>query len=218
MADRKPPLKAELAEANEILQEENTALKDKLETLEDMVDEKMALMEEKLANMRNAGEAVPQADVEPIYEDPFDGQYGHKIKADPPGFRLGWKNEKMREPSMGGSRGWRGWEPITYDDDIGRNLSEYLAAPPARMEGSSQLDNKVRRGDTILCKLPEEIWLARQRKRTDKDAARRGVAAGARNRQIQPGVVTTGDGLKDDTAANSNTVPGTHRTNMLDRQ
>lgn len=100
------------------------------------------------------------ADPELIY-DPFSGQNPHAIKAHPPGFKLGWKSERYR-----GHRGWRGWEKISYDDEYGQNLNDYINDPPRRMEHST--DMYVRRGDVILCRLPEGIWLARQQQRVDK--------------------------------------------------
>lgn len=108
-----------------------------------------------------AGPETELADPEVLY-DPYDAQNPHRIIEHPGGFRLGWKNPVFRE----NHRGWRGWMPVTYDDEIGRHLKSYLLDPPRRMEHA--VDNYVRRGDSILCRLPEHMWLARRRKRTDK--------------------------------------------------
>ena len=97
-----------------------------------------------------------------VVHDPFDTQNPHRIIANPPGFVLGWKNPLYRD----GHRGWRGWRPVQFDDEIGRNLSKYLLDPPRRMEHA--VDNMVRRGDTILCALEEDLWYARQLKRQRK--------------------------------------------------
>jgi len=209
----KQPTKADLLEENAALKEQLSAMEEKQESLDDMIAAKMEEMEQRFADLTDRGESLPEPDVEPLYEDPFEDQSAHKIITNPPGFRLGWKNEELRC----GSRGWRGWIPIEYDDEIGRELDKYIQCPPTRMEGSSQLDNKVRRGDTILCKLPEEIWLARQHKRVKKDAMRQGVASNARNKQLMPGVITTGKGVSKDSAANHNAVHGEHRTDMFNR-
>lgn len=110
-------------------------------------------------------EQTPQ-EPELLY-DPFDSKNPHKIIDNPPGYRLGWKNPMYREKH----RGWRGWITVSYDDEIGRNLSKYLLDPPRKM--SHVDDNLVRRGDVILCKLPEKMWLARQQRRVDRAARNR---------------------------------------------
>jgi len=106
-----------------------------------------------------------------VFYDPYDSQNPHKILADPPGFKLGWKSPLYRD----GHRGWRGWRAVEYDDEIGRNLKRYLLDPPRRMEHA--IDNYVRRGDTILCFLDANVWEARQRQRTDAAARRAGEHA-----------------------------------------
>lgn len=110
------------------------------------------------------------ADPKVVY-DPFDSQNPHKILADPPGFKLGWKNPLYRD----GHRGWRGWRAVEFDSEIGRNLKRYLLDPPRRMEHS--VDNYVRRGDSVLCFLEADIWEARQKRRTDLAARRAGEHA-----------------------------------------
>lgn len=103
--------------------------------------------------------------------DPYDSQNPIKILADPPGFKLGWKNPIYRD----GGRGWRGWRVVEHDDEIGRNLKRYLLDPPRRMEHA--VDNYVRRGDSVLCYIERELWEARQKKRTDIAARRAGEHA-----------------------------------------
>ena len=103
--------------------------------------------------------------------DPFDSKNPHKIISNPSGFKLGWKNPMYRE----NHRGWRGWITVSYEDDIGKNLGKYLLDPPRKM--SHHDDLLVRRGDVILCKLPEDMWLARQKARTDRASRNRLVHA-----------------------------------------
>jgi hypothetical protein len=96
-----------------------------------------------------------------LVHDPFAGQNPHVIKANPPGFILGWKSERYRE-----RRGMRGWMEISYDDEYGKNLDKYIDDPPHRMKHHT--DMFVRRGDVILCRLPEAMWKARQQQRVEK--------------------------------------------------
>ncbi len=114
--------------------------------------------------------ALPEDDAKVVY-DPYDSQNPHKILADPPGFKLGWKNPLYRD----GHRGWRGWRVVEHDSEIGRNLKRYLLDPPRRMEHA--VDNYVRRGDSVLCFLERDIWEARQKRRTDLAARRAGAHA-----------------------------------------
>ncbi len=156
--------KADLAQENEDLKtqlaqavEERSQLEDSFENLSDRVDMMASAMEEKKAN----GGYDPEP--ESVY-DPFDEQNPHTILSHPNGWVLSWKN-----PDYRAHRGWRGWIPIEYDDEYGQELHKYLADPPARMEGMAQIDNYVRRGtDSILCRLPADIWEARQNKRVRK--------------------------------------------------
>lgn len=100
--------------------------------------------------------------------DPFDAQNPHKFLRHPQGMHLGWINPVYRDRH----RTWRGWTPVEYTDDIGRTLDRYLQDPPRRMEHA--VDNFVRRGDAMLCWLPENIWQFRQNKRIER--ANRGLA------------------------------------------
>ena len=161
--------KAELVTENETLQqdvatlsEERRALEDALSTLEDRVNRMAATMEQQHSEGR-------PHDPEPVMRhDPFDEQNPHLILSHPDGFVLSWKN-----PNYRAHRGWRGWVPITYDDEVGKELGKYLLDPPPRMEGMSQVDNYVRRGtDSILCRIPVEIWNERQAKRAERAQSR----------------------------------------------
>jgi hypothetical protein len=144
------------------LAEDRSELLSSLSNLTDRVDQ----MSNDMQTARESGQDTDPAP-ELVY-DPFDEQNPHAILAHPEGWVLSWKN-----PDYRAKRGWRGWIPIEYDDEVGQNLSQYLKDPPARMEGVSQLDNYVRRGtDSILCKLPADIWDARQNKRVKNSAQR----------------------------------------------
>ena len=157
----KTKTKADLTQENSELKtqlanivEERSELRDALMNL----DERVTAM----ATQRSAQEGTYDPEPELLY-DPFDEQNPHAILKNPDGWVLSWKNPEYRA-----HRGWRGWIPIEFDDEIGQKLGEYLNDPPERMAGMAQIDNYVRRGtDSILCKLPQEIWDARQQKRTN---------------------------------------------------
>jgi hypothetical protein len=147
---------SELKSQIETLREERSELLGSLNSLTERVDEMSNQMQ---ATRESDGVYDPEPDL--VY-DPFDEQNPHAIRNHPEGWVLSWKN-----PDYRAHRGWRGWVPVEHDDEIGQNLSNYLQDPPTRMEGMAQVDNYVRRGtDSILCKIPKDIWDARQRKRT----------------------------------------------------
>lgn len=166
--------KAELAAENEQLREDVRVLADEREVLEtalqslnDRVDRMAAAMEARQF------EGDPHDPAPRVIYDPFDEQNPHAILKHPDGFVLSWKN-----PNYRAHRGWRGWVPVQHDDEIGMNLNQYLQDPPPRMEGMGAIDNYVRRGtDSILCRIPKEIWDERQNKRENKAAMRAGRSA-----------------------------------------
>lgn len=122
--------------------------------------------------------------------DPFTRRNPHQIKAHPPGKVLSWKNPKYRQ-----ERGWRGWTPVSYDDEIGRDLNLFIIDPPAQMEGSASLDNYVRRGtDSVLSWIPEEVYLARQLEQAQRALESETRAAMRGTVGIRPGVSITGPG------------------------
>lgn len=134
------------------------------------------------------GEAIDQS-VRTIH-DPFSSRNPHQIKANPAGKVLSWKNPKYRQ-----ERGWRGWTPVTYDDEIGRELDTYIIDPPHKMEGSAHLDNYVRRGtDSVLCWIPEEVWLARQLEQSQRALEAETRAAIRGTIVLKAGVTITGEG------------------------
>ena len=212
--------KRALEEQNEELRAENEALRATQESFEDRVARMEALVADQRSDPQHAGP-------EPVmYHDPFDtGVNPHHILKHPEGKVLSWKNPNIRN----GSRGWRGWIPVTYDSEIGQKLLEYIPDPPAKMEGSANQDNYVRRGtDSILCALDEEMFLARQQKREMKALRKQQSANAHQNSVISPGVETFGDGVQRE-----NSPPGgfklakpaplmsehpSHRTHMLDEE
>lgn len=107
-----------------------------------------------------------------VLRDPYDSQNPLTILKQPVGFVLSWKNPVYRE----GHRGWRGWVPVTHSGPIGKKIHEYLTDPPRKLAVAT--DDLVRRGDSVLCAIPEEMWLARQQRRTDKAAHQRAGQAG----------------------------------------
>jgi hypothetical protein len=214
MSDQNPT-KAELQEENEQLKAANDAFEDRL-----------ARMEELIAQQQAAGEYTGPEPV--VYNDPFDaGTNPHHFKKHPDGMVLSWKNPNLRNDK---AKGWRGWVPVTYDSEIGQNLSEYLSDPPMKMAGIAEQDNYVRRGtDSILCTLPEEIWKARQLKREEKALRKQQAAAVNRNQVLRPGVSTTGDGVQTESRpvggfkVRENAPPivtdgPSHRTELFDKE
>lgn len=128
-----------------------------------------------------------------VISDPYSSQSPVTFKAHPPGFRLSWCNPRIRNQI-----GWNGWTPVTYDSEIGENLDLYLNAVPARLEGVSAQDNYVRRGSTsILCFLPEGVWLHRQMEVERKGRARQHLDAdsGTDIRNPDGSVIISGEGL-----------------------
>jgi len=132
-----------------------------------------------------------------VLRDPFDAQNPLMFKKHPQGFRLGWKNPRYREEH----RGWRGWVPVTYDSAIGKKLSEYLIDPPHKLK--TDVDNIVRRGDSVLCALPEEYWEARQRARVTKASHQR-----AEHQKDEREIAITQRTLERKDAPDPNSVPG----------
>lgn len=177
----KAQLAEELAEVEAARENERAEMEARIERMEALIEQQKA-------------EGTYRGPEPKVYHDPFDTQNPHKILHHPEGKVLSWKNPNYRQ-----QRGWRGWEPVTWDSEIGREISKYIPDPPAKMEGSSKQDNHVRRGtDSVLAVIDEEIWLARQQKRKNK-ALRKQLAANARsNRALGPGVMTTGDGVQPD--------------------
>jgi hypothetical protein len=179
----KAQLQEELDEVQAAHENERAELEARISKMEKMIEEKRA-----------AGE--PTGPNPQIYHDPFDTQNPHHINKHPEGKVLSWKNPNYRQ-----QRGWRGWEPVTWDSEIGKNISQYIPDPPAKMEGISKQDNYIRRGtDSVLAAIDEEIWLARQQKRRTKALQKQAAANARANRKLGAGVETFGDGVEREQA------------------
>ena len=184
MEDYNKMTKGELAEQNLELQKQlDTAEEEKAAASADMqarIERMEALLE---------GKADDESVTDPeLFYDPYDSP--HTILKHPEGKRLSWKNPNYRQ-----QRGWRGWVPVTHDDEIGSKLKEYIVDPPSQMSNLEHQDNYVRRGtDSILAWLPEDLWLHRQEMREAK-ALNKQVAANVVH-GITPGqgVSVTGEG------------------------
>jgi len=186
--------------------------------LQATVDAQKAHQEELEARIRRMesmimGQETDEGGYEPkveLYHDPYDtSQNPLTIKKQPDGLHLSWKNPNLRD---GGGKTWEGWEPVTWDSEIGKNLEQYIDSPPKRFEGTAAQDNYIRRGsDAILCKLPLEWWLARQEKREKKTLHQQQMASNVRNRTLMPGVRTYGDGVQREA---SGAVDGGHKPEL----
>jgi hypothetical protein len=208
--------KKDLEKQNSELQEVNEQLLAAQDSLEKRLQKMEALVAQKSAEGTYTGP-------EPVmYHDPFDvGVNPHHVLKHPDGKVLSWKNPNIRN----GQRGWRGWVPVTYDDEIGKNIQEYIPDPPAKMSGSATQDNYIRRGtDSILCWLPEEMFKARQQKREMKALRKQVAAQNGRNHALRPGVETFGDGVQQDESSRGGSKPTqltghpSHRTMMFDEE
>lgn len=154
---------SKLESENEALREELELTKSKFELVEGRLDRTMEIVEDlQLSIEGTEKESVPQITSMRVLNDPFSAQNPHEFLSQPPGFRLGWINPVYRNKH----RTMMGWDPVQYDDSIGQNLGDYLLSPPSKMQDA--IDNVVRRGDVILCRLPEEWYQARQQERTRK--------------------------------------------------
>lgn len=163
LSQQKKQLETENAELKRRLDEAERRAEDNEARAENAAAEAEKLKAETQSVVRPQSEVHMQAKQEPeLLYDPFDSKNPHKIVKNPPGYKLGWKNPHYRE----NHRSWRGWVPVTFDSDVGRNLKSYLLDPPRKM--AHVTDNLVRRGDSILCTLPEKIWEARQQKRVNR--------------------------------------------------
>ncbi len=194
-----------------------------LENTQADMDTRLARMEALIAEQQAAGEyAGPEPE---MYHDPYDiSNNPMRILSHPEGKRLGWKNPRLRDED-----GWLGWEPLTWESEIGRDIDKYIASPPAKLEGISKQDNYIRRGtDAILSILDEDIWKARQQKREAK-ALRKQLAANARAKLPGiPGVAEViGEGVQADPvppggfkthgAVRTGPAPGRRGTGSIDR-
>ena len=178
-----------------------TDLEDRLE----VSDAENTILQETIVEMQSefvdAGfTEEPEAEV--LY-DPYYSRNPYQIigeippdKNYPAGQVLGWKNEKHREER----RGWRGWIPMVYGDEYtgedGKFLPKYIIDPPPRLEGSSKMDNNVRRADSLLCRLDKRIFDARQKRRETLGNRNVSTAGSSGTKVLRDGVEVTGAGLQ----------------------
>ena len=186
----------------ERMEQRLTELEDRLETK----DAENTLLEETIAELRLQFEAdgfdeEPKAEIE---RDPYYSKNPYMLigeippdQAYPEGQVLGWKNEKHREQR----RGWRGWNPMSYGDKYtgkdGSLLSTYVVDPPPRLEGSTKMDNWVRRADTVLCRLDKRIFEARQVRRETTSKRNTVVSGSGKTKVLRDGIELVGSGLRD---------------------
>lgn len=178
-----------------------TDLEDRLETS----DAEKTLLEETIVEMQaefvGAG-FVEEPEAEVLY-DPYYSKNPYQIIGEippdakyPAGQVLGWKNEKHREER----RGWRGWIPMEYGDEYtgegGKLLAQYIVDPPPRLEGSSKMDNTVRRADVVLCRLDKAIFETRQKRRETLGNRNVSAAGSSGTKVLRDGVEVTGAGLQ----------------------
>ena len=164
------------------------------EQLRELVEEQVAVRDEHAAAGNNTVPSLKQ-----LY-DPYESHNPLHIKSDiepdakfPEGQKLSWKSDRIRQ-----YKGWRGWIPVRWDDEYGKNLGDYLGDAPMRMEGSENLDGYVRRGGLILCRLDKRIWNSRNAKRELKDMQQRGVAGANTIHFDRQGVQIDGEGMSED--------------------
>lgn len=115
----------------------------------------------------------------------------------PQGQALSWKNPRLRDKSA--NIGWKGWIPLEYGDPYtgvtGELLSDYLQEAPARLEGTANMDNVVRRGDAVLCRIDLRAWMKRQIEREAKHLEMRNALTRTSEEEARAGI--SGTGLQD---------------------
>lgn len=201
MTEKSNQTKADLAEENALLKAQATAAENERE--EFLTSQKD--MQERLERMEAALAATPEDELDAfdpeLFYDPYDAP--HKILKHPDGKRLSWKNPIYRQ-----QRGWRGWTPVTYDDEIGENLTDYIVEPPSQMLGIATQDNYIRRGtDSILAWLPIELWDRRMQLMEAKALHKQIAANAASGIQTGDGVTKTGEGTVVEKSARSGIKP-----------
>ena len=198
MQDFNKMTKGELAEQNLDLQKQLELAEEEREAAATDMQERVERMEKLLAG--SADNDIPTPDPNLFY-DPYDAP--HKILKHPEGKRLSWKNPLLRD-----QRGWRGWTPVTYDDEIGSKLLEYITEAPTQMSNIATQDNYVRRGtDSILSWLPQELWDHRQMVRESRAQRKQRAANNVSGLQTGNGVSSYGDGVVEETNPAKGAVP-----------
>lgn len=188
---------AKLAE----LENRLAAAEDEKEAYRQMVEELNDIVEER----RAAGDESLEPAAEILY-DPYYSKDPYLIvgsieptKDFPAGRVVAWKNFRARMER----RGWRGWVPFQYGDELtgetGELLKQYIMDPPPRLEGNAQLDSYVRRADLVLAWLDTRIFDARQRRRELESQNQVLREGSAKSKVLRDGVEVVGPGLKTQT-------------------
>lgn len=185
---------AELENRLAAAEDEKEAYRQMVEELNDIVEERRAAGDE---SMEPAAEIL----YDPYYsKDPYliVGSIG-PTKDFPEGRIVAWKNFRARMER----RGWRGWVPFQYGDELtgetGDLLKQYIIDPPPRLEGNAQLDSYVRRADLVLAWLDKRIFDARQRRRELESQNQVLREGSAKSKVLRDGVEVVGPGLKTQT-------------------
>lgn len=192
MVAKKPAAKAEASQEVELTPEERMtameALVSNMATSQEQLAARLRTSEgekeqlaELLASAVSAREERAEAGlpVQPKVEllhDPYDVQNPLSIIKDMPpsdgypmGQKLSWKDPQWRDDS----RGWQGWIPIRFEDDI--DLTDFIPDPPRRLMGEQEMDGYVRRCGLVLARLDMRIFKARDQKRERKSDEARGL-------------------------------------------
>ncbi|HUW33540.1 MAG TPA: hypothetical protein VM223_18175 [Planctomycetota bacterium] len=196
MTTKKPPMQAEAAEdviptSEDRLTEMEVLVKSLASTQETLnarlrqsEGEKEQLAELLASAVATRDERVqagspPQPKVE-LLHDPYDVQNPLSIIKDMPpsdgypmGQKLSWKDPQYRD----NSRGWKGWIPIRFEDEI--DLTEFIPDPPQRFMGETEMDGFVRRCGLVLSRLDMRIFKARDASRERKSDEMRGLTTSA---------------------------------------
>jgi len=174
--------------------------------VDDLNDElKNLIAKEKgdIAKAETAGEVIER--FVKVYKDPYESHAPHKILKDlppdkdgPEGYKLGWKQTKKRQ-----ERGWNGWEACKWSDPWfgkdGKNLGEFVSDPPMRYQGADQIDEYIRRGDTVLCRLNMLWWKARTMRPVVESLKRKQAAGSQAPMETEiTGTELFGPGMQDD--------------------
>lgn len=142
---------------------------------------------------------VVAPDVE-ILKDPYVSDRPYKVLKDlpsspgcPQGWALGWKWPAYRD-----RRGWNGWEIVKWSliDKENIKLGEYLGEPPIRMQGADHIDDTVRRGSDVLCRIPRHWLDQRQEEKRIKRQKQLDNAGAGGTQRINDIASLTGPGMQ----------------------
>lgn len=172
----------------ELIQKQEAALKE----LEARVEQ----LQNKMEADETEGKKVDKPDAD-VFEDFDMGGKALDFKQEwiepdedfPMGRKLQWCGNRMRE-----EYGMAGWTAVKLGDPflikeekdpksgkvqriIGGKLSQYLHAPPPKMDGSAKRDDYIRRGDVFLAWMDMRQWIAKEQRAAKLAQRKRLVAA-----------------------------------------